>query len=88
MHKATSFPVSNAHRCIVLARAQTCMTSFSVLKEEGHARVGQLKSKGRELETPALLMYTRRGSPLYLTPDMLQHLGPEAKYFALDSTKL
>ena len=62
--------------------------TFSVLSTSGQARTGLLKHAQGELQTPALLLYTRRGSPLYLTPDVLQQLGSEGHSFALDATQL
>ena len=62
--------------------------TFSVLSSCGQARTGLLKHAHGELQTPALLLYTRRGSPLYLTPDVLQQLGSEGHSFALDATQL
>jgi hypothetical protein len=38
--------------------------------------------------TPALLLYTRRGSPLNLTPDLVDQFGAEAKGLHIDATHL
>ena len=64
------------------------MTTFIIDKHDGKARTGAIYSDGRRLETPALLLYTKRGSPMYLTPDTLEHVDQEAKAFLIDATKL
>jgi queuine/archaeosine tRNA-ribosyltransferase len=62
--------------------------TFEVTHTDQSARTGLLKHANGQLETPALLVFTRRGSPLYLTPDMIKHLGPEGQNYILDGTKL
>eukprot|EP00897_Mesotaenium_endlicherianum_P001342 jgi/Mesen1/1235/ME000129S00329 len=56
------------------------MMSFSVRASAGAARTGiiSLPGRGIELQTPALLINTRRGQPIHLTPDVLETLKPEA----------
>lgn len=40
-------------------------------RTEGKARTGQVATGHGPLATPGALVYTRRGGPLNLTPDML-----------------
>ena len=49
--------------------------TFQIVGNDGSARNGLLRHAHGRLQTPALLLYTKRGSPLYLTPDMMQHVG-------------
>lgn len=62
--------------------------TFEVRHTDQSARAGIIKHVNGQLETPALLIFTRRGSPLFLTPDMIKHLGPEGQNYILDGTKL
>ena len=62
--------------------------TFEVSHTNQQARVGVLKHARGQLETPAILIYTKRGSPMFLTPDMMSHLGPEGQCYILDGTKL
>ena len=62
--------------------------SFELSDQEGSARNGVLRYRRGQLKTPALLLYSRRGSPLHLTPDMLQQLGEAGQNMTLDVTKL
>lgn len=61
--------------------------AFQIVSHEGSARSGVLKHAHGELQTPALLLYTRRGSPLYLTPDLVQHIGSGGDSYIVDITK-
>lgn len=49
---------------------------FAVKAKDGRARSGLLTTKTGVINTPAVLLYTRRGGPLSLTPDMLRTLDP------------
>ncbi|CAL8467578.1 g7116 [Coccomyxa elongata] len=60
---------------------------FSVSQTDGKARSGTLTARQGEVATPAALLYTFRGSPLNLTPDMLESLGPEARIMHLDASQ-
>lgn len=71
-----------------IVAAAKAMPSFEVIKKDGAARLGRLTHARGVLETPALLLYTRRGSPLYLTPDMQRELGPDGQNILLDATQL
>ena len=62
--------------------------SFEIAKRDGAARAGVLKHSRGQLQTPALLLYTKRGSPMYLTPDMIHQLGPGGQSYIVDVTKL
>ena len=62
--------------------------SFQILTKDGLARSGILRYNRGQLQTPALLLYTRRGSPLYLTPDMAGELGQAGQNLLVDVTKL
>ena len=43
---------------------------------DGLARAGSLQLSGHCVELPAMLLYTKRGSTLNLTPDLARPLGP------------
>ena len=62
--------------------------SFEVAERDGSARRGILSHRRGLLQTPALLLYTRRGSPLYLTPDVVDKLGQGGDNYLIDVTKL
>ena len=40
------------------------------------------------LQTPALLVYLRRGGAVALTPDLLDTLGPAGQHLLVDATHL
>lgn len=73
---------------VISKSLERAMGEFSIQREDGMARTGVIRLNGRQIETPALLLYTKRGSPLYLTPDVLETLGPAAQCFLIDPTKL
>lgn len=52
--------------------------NFSVQETAGAARTGvlSLPKRGVELQTPATLMLTRRGLPIFLMPDVMEKLRP------------
>lgn len=53
--------------------------------EESEARAGAFATpSGRSINTPGLLLYTRRGGPVNLTPDLLEELRPQAQALQLD----
>lgn len=52
------------------------ITSASA-QESCAARAGALTTPQGVIETPGWLVYTRRGSPLHLTPDLLAGLAPQ-----------
>ena len=53
--------------------------------EETDARAGCLATpSGRSIDTPGLLIYTRRGGPVNMTPDLLYELIPQAQGVQLD----
>lgn len=53
---------------------------YKVQSTDGEARSGTLAlPSGREIATPAMLVYTRRGGALHLTPDLLSNLKPDAQ---------
>ncbi|PNW77771.1 hypothetical protein CHLRE_10g451000v5 [Chlamydomonas reinhardtii] len=50
---------------------------FSVKARDGNARCGTLVTRTGSIDTPSVLLYTRRGGPLSLTsPDMLAAVTP------------
>lgn len=55
------------------------MTQFALHAQDGLARLGKLVTKHGTISTPGSLIYTRRGNSLFLTPDMLQRLKPQAE---------
>ena len=56
---------------------------FSISITDGQARCGVLSTPGGTIDTPALLVYTHRGSPLNLTADLLEKL-PDVQGLQLD----
>lgn len=89
--KFPSFPTAkfllrkNDHRSFSMSGEST---TFEVIKKDGAARTGILRHSQGQTQTPALLIYTRRGSPLHLTPDLVQHLGEAGRNTLIDVTKL
>jgi queuine/archaeosine tRNA-ribosyltransferase len=61
---------------------------FTLHRTEGEARCGVLKTRGGAIDTPALLVYSHRGSPLNLTPDLLERLKPDVQAVQLDVLQL
>lgn len=58
--------------------------TFTVTATDGKARCGVLQTRNHgDIVTPAALVYTRRGAPLNLTPDMVAQLQPSAKAFQI-----
>lgn len=57
-------------------------TSFQVVRREGTARRGELRSSSKLCATPACLLYTRKGSPQNMPVDLAASLVPalEALY--------
>ncbi len=49
---------------------------FKILSQSDDARRGKLivSSTNKSIDTPNLILYTRKGSPLNLTPDLLSKL--------------
>jgi hypothetical protein len=57
---------------------------FQITSSDGEARSGTLVlPHGREITTPGMLLYTRRGGSLHLTPDLLDTLRPNAQALQL-----
>ncbi len=52
-------------------------TAFLITAKDGKARCGTLTTRHGPIQTPAVLLYTRRGGPLSLTPDMIAKLEPQ-----------
>lgn len=61
---------------------------FKATAQDGLARCGVVISKGAAISTPAPMLYTRRGSSMYLTPDMLEKLRPEAQLLQINALQL
>jgi queuine/archaeosine tRNA-ribosyltransferase len=58
---------------------------YRITSTDGEARTGLLVlNNGREINTPAMLLYTRRGGSLHLTPDLLDTLRPDAQALQLN----
>lgn len=55
---------------------------------EGGARAGTLLTRHGVIRTPTALIYTRRGGSMYLTPDMLEKLKPEAQGVQINAMQL
>lgn len=58
---------------------------FELSASDGSARAGSLHLSGQTLALPAMLLYSKRGSPLNLTPDVARPFGP-GKH--IDATQL
>lgn len=61
---------------------------FTLSATDGLARVGMLITRHTNMATPAPLLYTRRGGCMYLTPDMLEKLRPQAQMVQIDVLQL
>ena len=58
---------------------------YHISSTDGEARAGTfVLPNGREISTPAMLLYTRRGGSLHLTPDLLDTLRPDAQALQLN----
>jgi hypothetical protein len=65
------------------------MNLFSVQAAEGAcARAGTLLTRQGAIRTPTALLYTRRGGCLYLTPDMMEKLRPQAQGVQINAMQL
>jgi queuine/archaeosine tRNA-ribosyltransferase len=51
---------------------------FQVSVQDGLARAGAVVTKHATIATPAPMLYTRRGTAVFLSPDMLERLRPSA----------
>lgn len=60
---------------------------FKATAQDGLARCGVVISK-TPISTPAPMLYTRRGSSMFLTPDMLEKLRPEAQLVQINALQL
>ena len=58
---------------------------FKTTAHDGLARCGLLISK---IGTPAPMLYTRRGTSVFLTSDMLEKLRPEAQLMHINTLQL
>ena len=62
---------------------------FRVLKSDGAARVGRLAlPMHAPIETPAMLLYTQKGSPISVSPDLIAQLPPGAAGVSVDALHL
>lgn len=61
---------------------------FDLQATDGNARAGTLKTSHGTLQTPGCLLYTKKGSMLNLTPDMVAKLGPAATALQVDPLHL
>ena len=53
---------------------------FAVRTWSAGARLGSLQlAAGLQVETPGLLLLTRKGLPAFIPPDLLQSLHPDAR---------
>jgi queuine/archaeosine tRNA-ribosyltransferase len=50
---------------------------FQTTVQDGLARCGVVICKQGPIVTPTPMLYTRRGSSVFLTPDMLEKLRPQ-----------
>jgi hypothetical protein len=66
---------------IVTASKTPC---FTLQHTDGSARAGLLNGN----PTPAPILYTFRGLPFSMTPDLLDDLGPAAQSLHLDASQL
>jgi queuine/archaeosine tRNA-ribosyltransferase len=68
--------------------AAAAAAPFTVQHTDGKARAGVLKTAHGVLLTPASMVYTRRGNPVNLTPDMIQRLQPQPAGFQVNIMSL
>lgn len=61
---------------------------FKATATDGLARCGLLIGKHATIHTPTPMIYTRRGGCLYLTPDMIDKLRPEAQLIQVNTMQL
>lgn len=62
---------------------------FQVAVQDGLARSCVITlSSGKAIATPAPMLYTRRGSSISLTPDMLEKLRPEGQLLQICALQL
>jgi queuine/archaeosine tRNA-ribosyltransferase len=61
---------------------------FGVTAQDGLARCGNLITRHAAVATPTAMLYTRRGGSMYLTPDMLAKLRPEAQLLQVNVMQL
>jgi queuine/archaeosine tRNA-ribosyltransferase len=61
---------------------------FKATAQDGLARCGVVISKQTPISTPAPMLYTRRGSSMFLTPDLLEKLRPEAQLVQINALQL
>jgi len=61
---------------------------FTVASEEGAARTGRINTKHGEIQTPCLLILSRRGGLLNLTVDLLDSLQPDIQALHIDVLQL
>ena len=59
-------------------------SNFTVQHTDGSARAGLLSGR----PTPAPILYTFRGLPFSMTPDLLEDLWPAAQALHLDASQL
>lgn len=71
------------YTCTVIVRSM-----FDLQATDGNARAGTLTTSHGTLQTPGSLLYTRKGSLLNLTPDMVARLGPAAAALQIDPLHL
>jgi queuine/archaeosine tRNA-ribosyltransferase len=64
------------------------MQTFSLTAKEGAARAGTLLTRQGALRTPTAFLYTRRGGCMYLTPDMMEKLRPQAQGVQINAMQL
>lgn len=62
--------------------------AFTITASEGDARCGTLETPHAAITTPAMLLATRRGGHLTLTPDLLDKLRPLAQAVQVDVLQL
>jgi len=61
---------------------------FKATAQDGLARCGLLVTKHSSIHTPATMLYTRRGGCLFLTPDLMEKLRPEAQVVQVNTMQL
>jgi hypothetical protein len=62
---------------------------FKATAQDGLARCGLLTAISKTpISTPSPMLYTRRGSSMFLTPDMLEKLRREAQLVQITALQL
>lgn len=80
------YPVAALPTALVASAPEYAM--FTATAQDGLARCGLMMIRNTPITTPTPMIYTRRGGCMFLTPDMLEKLRPEAQMVQVNTTQL